>query len=129
MAYGRTSRSVEAARRFAERRRREDEAPRLHDRFPDLATLRLEVKERAIGGGLLHSSHIRPVLVDRAPLLFVFPCGDGACDGEHELTQVVARHLGAGEDRFEIENACPGTINGTPCRREISVLATVTRKS
>jgi hypothetical protein len=37
------ARFSEAAQRFAERRRREDEAQRLKDRIPNLATLRLEI--------------------------------------------------------------------------------------
>jgi hypothetical protein len=38
-------RSREAHLRFAERRRREDEARRLHDEVPQLRTLKLEVEE------------------------------------------------------------------------------------
>ena len=38
-------RNSEAAQRSAERRRREDEAPRLRERVPALATLRLEIEE------------------------------------------------------------------------------------
>src|ERR1700685_4293591 len=71
-------RHSEAAERFAERRRREDEAPRLHTRVPALAPLRLEVEERRPASPVVDSRHMRHI-VDTAPALFMLPCGDPAC--------------------------------------------------
>src|SRR6266849_2479094 len=71
-----------AAQRFAERRRREEDAPRLCDQVPNLVSLKLEIEERS---GVTGVKHIRRVVVDRAPALFLVPCGDSKCaDGEHD---------------------------------------------
>src|ERR1700733_10975262 len=64
------------ALRFAERRKREDEAPRLRDQVPHLTSLRLEIEDRCDVGG---TAHTRPVLLSRAPALFLIQCGDPRC--------------------------------------------------
>ena len=55
------------AQRFAERRKREDEAPKLSGAVPDLRSLQIEIEERTPVGKV---KHIRRILVDRAPALF-----------------------------------------------------------
>lgn len=121
------SRSSEAAQRFAERRRREDEAPRLRDAVPALATLRLEVDERR---GVMNAGdpkHVRLVVVDSAPALFSLPCGDHSCrDGGHEMTDAVLRALHTGAARIELEDACHGTIGTAPCGLVMHIVATAT---
>ena len=58
----------EAAERFAERRRREEEAPRLATEIPALESLRLNVEERrAPGGSMSEAAHVRRIVVERAP--------------------------------------------------------------
>jgi hypothetical protein len=119
-------RNSEAAERFAERRRREDEAPRLRARVPALVTLRLQVEERRAMSTVVESRHVRHI-VDGAPALFVLPCGDSACaNGGHDVTDEVLRALMSGSERFEIEDTCSGDVGTAPCGRiaKITALAT-----
>jgi hypothetical protein len=97
-----------AALRFEERRRREDDAPRLHESVPDPFSLRLEIEERSGIGG---TRHVRQILIDRASALFLVPCGDSRrVDGAHDLTTAVMHGLG-----------CSG--DGVPQRRRVTGLA------
>src|SRR5579859_4730332 len=97
----------EAAQRFAERRQREDSAPRLAAEIPDLLTLELEIEERVAGNRVAEPSHIRRVVVESAPALFVLRCGDPRCkDGGHEVTDAVLRRLRSRETRFEGSDEC-----------------------
>jgi len=85
-----------AAERFADRRRREQDAPRLADQVPALVSLEISIDERSGASGVKHT---RRVVVDSAPALFLLPCGDSRCaDGEHDLTTTVMRALRAHED-------------------------------
>jgi hypothetical protein len=104
-----------AAARFADRRRREEEAPRLSSRVPTLTSLRLEIEERT---GIGSTKHVRPVFIDRAPALFLIQCGDPRClDGEHDLTYDIMRALDAHQTTFSGTDACHGTIGSSPCVR------------
>ncbi len=116
----------EAAQRFAERRQREDEAPRLRDRVPSLATLRLEVTD---GQGVTDAGpkHSRIVIVDTAPALFSLTCGNDGCrDGGHDLTSSVMRGLIAGSTRFDVEDRCNGNRGSADCGRTVRVQVTAT---
>jgi hypothetical protein len=55
----RNGRFREDAARSVERRRREDEAPRLLDQVPQLKTLRLEMEERRGDTRLEETKHVR----------------------------------------------------------------------
>lgn len=106
------------AQRFAERRRSEDAAPRLCDEVPDLLSLRLDIVERA---GALEIRHVRHVVVDRAPALFIVCCNDTQCsNGVHDLTETVMRALRARLTTFHGDDDCNGSISGlppSPCKR------------
>jgi hypothetical protein len=103
------------AQRFAERRRREDEAPRLHEQVPNLVSLKLEIEDRSGVGG---TTHTRRVVVAQAPALFLVPCGDPRCiDGEHDLTTTVMRALRQRETVFKGQDECRGTVGPSPCSR------------
>jgi hypothetical protein len=116
----------EAAERFAERRRREDEAPRLHARVPGLVSLRLEVEERRSTSTVVESRHVRHI-VDSAPALFVLPCSDPVCkDGGHDVTGAMLRGLLSGAQRFEVEDSCSGDIGTAHCGRILKVIALAT---
>ncbi|MGH7270751.1 MAG: hypothetical protein ACREJ3_10000 [Polyangiaceae bacterium] len=120
-------RSREAHQRFEERRRREDEAPRLHDAFPGLRTLKLEVEEHRRETTIAETKHVRPILVDRAPALFELPCNDPSCrDGGHDLTDMVTRQLRDHRAEFVLDDVCMGDVRGAPCGRVIRVLVTAT---
>lgn len=113
-----------AAARFAERRRREDDAPRLCEQVPDLISLRLEIEERSGVTGT-QPRHIRRLVVDRAPALFLVPCGDPRCvEGEHDLTETIMRALRAREASFQGEDECAGTVGTSPCGRVLHFDAT-----
>ena len=108
-----------AAQRYAERRQREDEAPKLCNQVPTLTSLRLEIEERA---GLGATKYIRTFQIDHAPALFLVPCGDPRCvDGGHDLTTDVLRALRAREASFEGVDECPGSVgtNASPCVRVV----------
>jgi hypothetical protein len=111
-------RNGEAAQRFAERRQREDEAPRLRVVVPRLSDFKLEVEERRSGGVVAETSHIRRVVVDHAPALFILPCGDPSCkDGGHDVTHGILRSLERNATRFEGEDVCSGNVGTATCGR------------
>jgi hypothetical protein len=117
---------TEAAQRYAERLQREQEAPRLRDRIPALATLRLEISD---GRNLTsaESKHTRIIVVDTAPALFSLMCGDHACrDGGHDVTNAVLDGLRAGATRFEVQDACYGNVGTAECGRTMHVEITAT---
>ena len=119
--------SREAQERFAERRRKEDEAPRLHDEAPDLRSLRLVIEESRGNTSLAEARHVRIVVVDRAPALFVLPCGDSDCrDGGHDVTREVMNHLRGRETDFVVTESCHGTVRDVPCGRIVHVKASAT---
>ena len=121
------SRVTEASQRFAERRRREDEAPRLLERVPELTGLKLEVEERRASSNAADSKHVRHIMVDRAPALFFLPCGDPACkDGGHDVTSPLMRGLMSHETRFEAEDTCSGSVGTATCGRILRVTAIAT---
>jgi hypothetical protein len=96
------NRRKELAQHVLERRRREDEAPRLRAEVPALARLSLAVEERTDGGPCAGTGHIRRFVVEHAAALFEVPCGANACDGGvHDLTAGVMRELRRGTTRFE----------------------------
>jgi hypothetical protein len=106
------------ALRFADRRKREDEAPRLHTEIPELLSLELDIEDRA--GAAEGSGHRRRIVVEHAPALFVLPCGDPRClDGGHDLTSVIMRALRSHTATFHGEDACNGTIGPSPCPRVV----------
>jgi hypothetical protein len=104
-----------AAQRFADRRQREDEAPKLNSQVPDLTSLRLDIEERSGAGS---TKHIRRLVVDRAPALFLVPCGDPRCtDGGHDLTSAVMRALRGHETSFHGTDECSGGLGSGTCSR------------
>lgn len=117
----------DAELRFNERRRREDEASRLHDRVPTLKTLKLEVEEQRGVSTLAETRHVRVIIVERAPALFFLPCGDRDCrEGGHDVTDAVLRNLLAGAERFEVEDTCIGNIRSAECGRLVKIVAKAT---
>jgi len=117
----------EAALRFAERRRREDESPRLRDVVPTLESLELKLGESRSGVRLTEVSHTRRIVVERAPALFEVPCQDPSCkDGGHDLTADVLRALRSGAEDFEGQDICAGQVGTGSCQRVLSYVATAT---
>jgi hypothetical protein len=113
-------RQNDAAARFKERRQRENDAPRLQEEVPGLQTLRLELEEFRKGGTTPLVSHTRHVVVQRAPALFLMPCGERDCvDGGHDLTRQMLRELESSSERFEGEHECDGLRNGATCNHTL----------
>ena len=123
-------RDRDVARRTAERRQREDEAPRLAATIPALQKLRLEVLERSSSISRPEHTHVRHVVVANAPALFVLPCHDTQCkDGGHDLTQEILSALRRQNVRFEGEGGCPGTVGSAGCSRILRYVAVATFQS
>lgn len=120
-------RNNDAAQRFAERRKREDEAPRLVAEVSRLKTLCLDIGERIDGSSVAEPNHVRRIVVEHAPALFFLPCGDPRCkDGGHDITHVLMRGLRAGETRVEGDDACAGSLGQAQCSRVMHFVATAT---
>lgn len=111
---------TEAAERFRDRQRREDEAPRLSDRVPDLKNLRLSIAFSR-GDASVQPSHTRVVVVQRAPALFVVPCANKDCkNGGHDITQQVLDGLRDHKTTFTGTVRCSGELaNGSLCDGEL----------
>jgi hypothetical protein len=123
-------RNPEAAKRLAERRQRENEAPRLAATFPKLESLGIRVQEGNPGLSNPAGSHIRHVVVATAPALFVLPCGDSQCQhGGHELTAELLSALRSNKQKFEGENSCTGSIGSAECRRVLRYEATASYRA
>ena len=119
-----------AAERTTERRRREDEAPRLAAVAPDLASLRLEVSEKRGDVGIAEAAHIRRVVVEHAPALFLIPCGESSCkDGGHDITRAVLRGLENKATVYEGDDPCSGQTGTASCSRILVFTAYATYKS
>ena len=117
----------EASQRFAERRKREDEAPRLSTEVPRLKNLQLEIQERTGVSSVAEPKHMRRIVVEHAPALFVIPCGDPRCkDGGHDITHDVLRALRSGETTFEGQDTCVGSQGSGQCARVLHYVAIAT---
>jgi hypothetical protein len=113
-----------AALRSAERRQREDDAPRLSTEVPELVSLSLEIEERSESTAALQQKHTRRVVVTSAPALFLLPCGDPKCeDGGHDVTYAIMRALRARETEFSGEDSCCGALGQSQCRRILHYVA------
>jgi hypothetical protein len=105
------------AQRFAERRQRENDAPRLTSEIPGLVSLCLAIEEIS-DSTVSRPKHLRHVIVERAPALFIVPCGDPRCiDGGHDVTTSVMRALVNRQTEFQGEDRCAGSIGTSPCTR------------
>lgn len=117
-ANSKTSNAAAAVLRSADRRRREDQAPRLLSEVPDLKSLRIEIVEQLPTGT---SKHVKLVVVARAPAVFVIPCGDGDCqDGGHDLTHEMLWSLRSRQRWASGASDCSGTVRSGNCSRRIT---------
>jgi hypothetical protein len=126
MSMYNSRRRSEAALRATERRKREDDAPRLKEEVPRLEELRLEIEEFLGDSTVSAARHSRLIVVDRAPALFEFPCTEPSCnDGGHDLTHAILRALRTEATEFRGEDSCYGRLgtSASPCRRVLRYLA------
>ena len=111
----------------AERRQREDAAPRLKERAPRRATLRFELHELRGERRLRETVHVWHIIVDRAPALFDFPCSEEFCrDGGYDIAYEVMRALEVGVSDFEGEDRCVGATGTAVCERVLHFVALAT---
>jgi hypothetical protein len=114
-----------AAQKYAERKEREDKAPRLRDEVPNLLRLDLAIEERAPAETVSRPKHLRRIVVERAPALFLIPCGDPRCEeGGHDVTVDIMRSLRSGRAKFEGQDECHGSIGPSRCMRILCFEAT-----
>jgi hypothetical protein len=107
-----------AAQRFTDRRQREDAAPRLATKVPDLTSLCLAVEERSESNSVSQPKHLRRIVVGSAPALFFVPCGDANCiEGGHDVTAGIMYSLLRREMAFQGEDKCYGSLGPSPCLR------------
>ena len=120
----------EAAQRHAERRQREDEAPRLRDQVPALVDLSLEIEECSDAIATDQRKHVRRIVVDHAPALFLIPCGEPRCTSSgHDVTAEVMRALFDHKAAFGGTDRCSGTVGSSMCGRMMSHQAHATYRS
>lgn len=120
-------RDPEALARARERREKDDAAPRLGEVVPKLAKLKLQVDEKPEGAAddkLI--SHIKHVIVKRAPARFELPCCDHKCDGSHDVTDAVLAGLNEGKKSFSGTDPCGGMAKEGPCPYQLTFTAIAT---
>jgi hypothetical protein len=121
------NRRGEAAERFAERRRQEDEAPRLRDVIPDLLTCRVDISEARADATIADTAHTRYIVVARAPPLLIIPCSDPSCrDGGHDVSSVLLRGLRERRNEIPSEDRCNGNVGAEHCGRMLRFHAQAT---
>jgi hypothetical protein len=108
---------AQAHQRSADRRAREQEAPRLLSLVPNLSELEIAIVELS---GVASVSHRKRFAVATAPALIIIPCGDPNCDdGGHDITYDVLQTLRGGQTQARREHDCRGQVASAPCRRRI----------
>jgi len=107
-----------------ERRKRQDEAPRLKNEVPSLVELRIELSAVQSDSTISASGHIKLIPVDSAPAMFEIPCTNSDCkDGGHDLTGDLIRGLKAGRPIISGDDPCRGSIGSAECRRTLHYVA------
>jgi len=107
-----------AAQRAADRRERENSAPRLSREVPELRSLRFEIEEKSAASSVSQPKYIRRIVVANAPALFLIPCGDPNCaDGGHDVTFAVMQALHAHRTGFAGADDCVGSLGTAACSR------------
>lgn len=119
-----------AQERVNERRKREDESPRLAQVAPHLESLKLELSEKRGDIGIAEATHIKRVVVEHAPALFLLPCGESSCrDGGHDITRAVMRGIEQKSTTYEGDDPCGGQTGTAPCARTLVFTAHATYKA
>jgi len=112
--------SQEVKQRIAERRQRENDAPRLINEVRRLTSLKIDI---ANGG----NQYLWRIVVERAPALFEIACPEKTCtNGGHDITRSVMQALRASSVRFEGETVCRGDVPLGSCGRVLSYVAQAT---
>jgi hypothetical protein len=122
LLYNNSGKSRAAAQRSRDRRKAEDDAPRLIDVLPGLRSAKLAVTELVANGA---TKYIKHIVVARSPVLFIIPCGDPVCqDGGHDITSELMSAFRKRLATASGESACTGTTGTAECRRSIQYTLT-----
>lgn len=106
-----------------ERRRREDESPRLRAVVPRLVSMRLELSETR-GEGQIECAYIKRISVEHAPSVFMIPCGEPRCKhGSYDLTTPLLTAMRRQEPRIEASDTCTGDVGTSQCGRVLHCVA------
>lgn len=89
-----------------QRREREAAAPQLQVLVPSLRELSLRVVRCLGGDAERRDSHVRHVVIDRAPAYFFSPCIDHDCIGGHDLTEDVLAGLREKQTKIVVAKPC-----------------------
>jgi hypothetical protein len=119
-------RSSVKAVRAAERRQREDGAPRLRQAVPFLGSLAIRFHEMYEDMRLAEATHVRRIVVESAPAYFEIPCADRDCEGVHNLTQDFLRALRSALPEFHGTHICTGGPTARACGRVLHYVAIAT---
>lgn len=88
------------------------------------------MSEKRGGVGIADAAHIRRVVVEHAPALFLIPCGESSCrDGGHDITRAVLRGIETRSTTYEGDDPCSGQTGTAPCARTLVFTAHATYKS
>jgi hypothetical protein len=116
--YANSSKSQAAARRSQERRKVEDDAPRLAAEIPALRTARIQVVEHVPTGS---NRYVKHVVVARAPALFILSCGDPSCqEGGYDITRTLMNAFRRQLASCEGTDTCCGMSGSAQCGRSIT---------
>ncbi len=119
--------ALERQERRTQRLKREDDAGKLSQKAPDLATLSLAVHETRPEGCVTDTHHIRRFVVEHAPALFEVACSDPYCeDGGYDITRDILYALASHKLTFESEQRCRGHCGANDCGRSLRVVGTAT---
>jgi hypothetical protein len=103
----------------AERRQREDSAPRLQQSVPALESLAIQFHEVYGDNSLAEGTHIRRIVVANAPAHFEIPCASRDCEGVHDLTLMLLNELLEAHREFGGEHCCDGGEQHKDCGRTL----------
>jgi hypothetical protein len=106
-----------------ERRRIEDDAPRLLTEVPNLKKLKIELSARRDELLVADSTYVRHIMVDSAPALIWIPCGDARCTERHDITNELLRGLRSKQTRITGTIACRGQVGSAECARVLHYTA------
>lgn len=121
------NRRTDAAERFAERRRQEDEAPRLRDAVPELLTCKIELSTSRASSVTPDVTHTRHLIVDRASTMIFVACSDPACrDGGYDIGSTIVRGLRDRRTEIRGDDACNGNVGAAHCGRLLQYRAIAT---
>lgn len=97
-----------------------DEAPRLLEEVPSLASLRMVVHASADGKFTSAPKYTRLFVLDSAPAYFWIPCSNPGCEeGGHDVTRDVISGLKAGKKHITGQSECCGVVRDMPCTAAI----------